>query len=261
MIEVDIKNREKLQFLFKNMHDSIILTCLQGHMGRAWTDDLENPSTALLQVGDFCFVLGKDSSRKTDRLVEKILELTKLSLAFVVVNDTSLEPLFEKHYKENFKKIQRYAIKKRQEEFDLTRLRAIVEQLPKEYELHSMEGKWIEESLKEDWSSDFIVNFLSADDFEQRGIGRIITHQGKLVSGAASYSIYNEGIEIEIDTKEEYRRKGLALVAGAALILACRERGLYPSWDAANMISVHLAERLGYEFDKAYDTYMIRKTD
>ena len=33
---------------------------------------------------------------------------------------------------------------------------------------------------------------------------------GKPVSGASSYSALQGGIEIEVDTKKEYRRKGLA---------------------------------------------------
>ena len=34
-------------------------------------------------------------------------------------------------------------------------------------------------------------------------------------------------------------------------------RSLYPSWDAQNMNSVHLAEKLGYEFDHEYTAYEV----
>ena len=40
-------------------------------------------------------------------------------------------------------------------------------------------------------------------------------------------------------------------------ILLCLEEGLYPSWDAQNMLSVHLAEKLGYEFDHEYTVYEV----
>jgi len=49
----------------------------------------------------------------------------------------------------------------------------------------------------------------------------------------------------------------LATVVSAALILDCLENGKYPNWDAANTTSAKLAEKLGYEFDKAYDTYFV----
>lgn len=34
-------------------------------------------------------------------------------------------------------------------------------------------------------------------------------------------------------------------------------QGLYPSWDAQNIHSVHLAEILGYEFDHEYIAYEV----
>ena len=82
-------------------------------------------------------------------------------------------------------------------------------------------------------------------------------HNNKIVCGASSYTVYNKGIEIEIDTKKEYRRKGLALVCASKLILECLDRGIYPSWDAANRGSVALAEKLGYHFEKEYVTYSV----
>lgn len=44
----------------------------------------------------------------------------------------------------------------------------------------------------------------------------------------------------------------------AKLILECLEREKYPSWDAINLRSVALAEKLGYHRDKEYDTYEMR---
>jgi predicted GNAT family acetyltransferase len=85
----------------------------------------------------------------------------------------------------------------------------------------------------------------------------VILKDGKFVSGASSYTRYKEGIEIEVDTIESERRKGLATVVCSALILNCLNEGLYPSWDAHNMNSVHLAEKFGYEFDHEYIAYEV----
>ncbi|MCR5501716.1 MAG: GNAT family N-acetyltransferase [Lachnospiraceae bacterium] len=68
-------------------------------------------------------------------------------------------------------------------------------------------------------------------------------------------------MEIEVDTVEEERRKGLATIVSAALILRCLDEGLYPSWNAQNMKSVRLAEKLGYEFDHEYTTYEVSGED
>lgn len=40
------------------------------------------------------------------------------------------------------------------------------------------------------------------------------------------------------------------------LIYSCLQN-LYPSWDAQNIISVHLAEKLGYEYDHEYTAYEV----
>lgn len=80
---------------------------------------------------------------------------------------------------------------------------------------------------------------------------------GVIVSGASSYTSFSAGIEIEIDTMEAFRRKGLASACGAKLILECLKRGLYPSWDAHNKESLALAQKLGYRFANEYPVYEV----
>jgi len=101
------------------------------------------------------------------------------------------------------------------------------------------------------WSS------LLDNDYIHRGVGFCILHIGQIVCCASSYSVYDDGIEIEIDTHPDCRRKRLATVAASALILDCLDRGKYPSWDAANLESVALAKKLGYVLHDPYDTYYI----
>ena len=113
--------------------------------------------------------------------------------------------------------------------------------------------------MSADWSLSLAIQFDSYEMFQRLGIGVAAVEQkdGRLAAGASSYSRYEKGIEIEIDTKEEYRRKGLAYICGAKLILECLERNLYPSWDAQNKWSVALAEKLGYHFSHEYVAYEI----
>jgi len=81
--------------------------------------------------------------------------------------------------------------------------------------------------------------------YKNLGLGIVVLKDGELVAGASSYSRYDRGIEIEIGTQEDHRRKGLAYACGAKLIL------LYPSWDAQNKWSV----TLGYHFSHEYVAY------
>jgi len=115
--------------------------------------------------------------------------------------------------------------------------------------------------MQNSWSRDLCSQFSDYKDYEERGIGVAALHKGQVVSGASSYTIYDGGIEIEIDTRKDYRRRGLVLACGARLILDCIEKGLYPSWDVQNRESVALAEKLGYHFDKEYTVFIIDKRD
>ncbi len=95
------------------------------------------------------------------------------------------------------------------------------------------------------------------ETYKALGLGVVVLKNGELVAGASSYSTYDRGSEIEIDTREDHRRKGLAYACGAKLILECQKRDLYPSWDAQNKWSVALAEKLGYLFSHEYVAYEV----
>lgn len=111
------------------------------------------------------------------------------------------------------------------------------------------------------WSSDLCSQFPTFGDYRERGIGTAALFDGTLAAGASSYTVYQGGIEIEIDTKEDHRRRGLARACAARLILECLNRGLYPAWDAHNKASLALALalKLGYHFDKKYEALEICK--
>lgn len=128
---------------------------------------------------------------------------------------------------------------------------------PKGYELRKIDEHIVNNSTLHKVSEDFTSQFQSVEDYINRGIRYCVLYKGEVVCGASSYSIYDSGIEIEVATNYNHRRKGLATIVSAALILDCLEKEIYPNWDAANTTSAKLAEKLGYVFDKAYDTYFV----
>ena len=133
----------------------------------------------------------------------------------------------------------------------------MVAKMPVGYELKEIDEKTYDLCLPDPVTGDFVSSFESKERFLELRRGMVIMKSGLIVAGASSYTRYNEGIEIEVDTVEEERRKGLATIASAALILRCLDEGLYPSWDAQNMNSVRLAKKLGYEFDHEYTAYEV----
>ena len=113
--------------------------------------------------------------------------------------------------------------------------------------------------MSQPWSRDLCGNFRDGADFVRCGMGVLALWDGVPVAGAASYTVYDGGIEIEIDTRPDLRRRGLALACGARLILDCLDRGLYPSWDAHDLRSVALAEKLGYHLDRPYQAFLLER--
>ena len=222
-------------------------------MGNAWADDIQNPKSAQIITGDFCFFAGAPNVE----LVKNIPECFPSKCILMAVQNDEWGNLIEQEYKTNCQKFMRYAIKKECDIFDTEKLHSFIEKLPLEYSVRKIDEEIYKRIQQEKWSLDFCSQFPTYKDFEIFGLGFVALHHDKLVSGASSYTVYDKGIEIEIDTIVDYRRKGLALVCASKLILECLDRGLYPSWDAANRASVALAEKLGYHFEKEYVTYAI----
>ena len=129
--------------------------------------------------------------------------------------------------------------------------------LPEGYELKKIDSDIYDLCVKDPVTADFVSAFGSKEKYLKLGRGMVILKDGKFVSGASSYTRYKEGIEIEVDTIVPECRKGLATIACSALILACLDEGLYPSWDTRDMNSVQLSKRFGYEFDHEYTAYEV----
>lgn len=165
--------------------------------------------------------------------------------------------MIEDCYKEQAEKVTRYAIKKEPGIFNRAHLQAAVDTLPEGYTLKMMDQELFWRCRELQWCRDWVWQYPDYALYEKHGLGAVVMKDGQPVSGASSYSGYLEGIEVEIVTREDHRRKGLAYVCGAKLILECIKRGWYPSWDAQNKWSAALAEKLGYHFDHEYTAYVV----
>lgn len=249
-----LEDTKKAARLFDDWQESILYACLQKTMGAIYADDLEHPKSAMAMLGDFCFFAGDPE----EELVRFKPETCKQDFMIMVPQDEAWAALIAQSYGSKAKVVTRYAIKKEADVFDRVRLQSMVDSLKPEYELRNIDRTVFELCAASEWSRDLISQFEDYESFRSLGLGVVILKDGELVSGASTYARYLEGIEIEIDTKETCRRKGLALVCGAKLILECLDAGLYPSWDAHNKGSAALAEKLGYHVDREYLVYEIR---
>lgn len=239
--------------LFGSWEETTIRSCLQGVMGSIYADDLSCPSAAAAALGDFTFFAGIPS----DELVAFQPDDCNPDFMIMVPQDEGWGQSIEQCYGKQAKKISRYAMKKEPHVFDSGKLQQAVQGLPEEYELRLMDKGLYKTCKSTAWSRDLVRWFKTYERYRDLGLGVVLLKDGTPVSGASSYSRYPEGIEIEIDTWEPYRRRGLAYICGARLILECLARGLYPSWDAHNLQSASLAEKLGYHLAGAYTAYEV----
>lgn len=247
------ENIEKLEPLYKGWEETMIWSVLQGEMGSAWADSMTEPRSARLTIADFSFLAGEPFKE----LVEFWPDEAASGFTIMVPENEAWSELIRQFYKENAKQVVRYAIKKEPGIFESEKLREMAAALPDGYELKMIDEKIYHMAKEEKWSEDLCSQFPDWETYRRRGLGTAILHDGILVAGVSSYTVYRGGIEIEIDTKEEHRRKGLALAGASKLILECLDRGIYPSWDAQNRGSLALAEKLGYHFEGEYTVFEV----
>ncbi len=257
MEPVDVKRMSSIAPLFEGMDDTMIRSCLQGNMGRAWADDATCPRAAQIVLGDFCFLAGGSEFVGARLLAAHVPEGYASPELHVVPQHEGWQNRLEEAFGTRAVRYARFALRRKPDGFDTGRLKTLAEDIPPEYNVVPIDAELFVRSRREAWSKDWCSQFADFGDYRRRGLGFAALLDGEPVSGASSYSVYDGGIEIEIDTKREHRRKGLAAACAARLILACMERGLYPGWDAVNRASLALAEKLGYRLEREYSAWRV----
>ena len=240
---------QKAKPLFGDWQETMIWSAVDGIMGDVYADDALLAACAVL--GDIAFIA---SPTMDEDAVQAVLRYVKTQTDHALLLVAQDEILFKLCVKllGNVITGQRYAFRK-DNTFEPDKLKVFVSELPEGYTLSDMTPAiWAQITEKKGWMWDFISNFRDYETFERMALGVFALKDGEIVCGASSYSAYNGGIEIEIDTQDEHRRKHLARCCAAQLILNCLERGLYASWDAANLESAALAQQLGYRFSHNY---------
>ncbi len=276
----EIKDTQTVSSLFGQWEETFIWSCLQGIMGKIYGSvpvksqdahirgfDLRGrrretlpayppdplpagikPTSAKAVIGDFTFFAGEPDP---ELISYKPAGCTQ-NFMIMVPQNSLWERAITQVYGSKSKVVSRYALKKEPHVFNKKSLENAVASLSKQYHLSMIDEHIYSLCKRERWSADLVSQFSTYPQYEKLGLGVVVLEDSRIVSGASSYSRYREGIEIEIDTREDHRRKGLAYICGAKLILECLKRNLYPSWDAQNKSSLALAQKLGYHYSHTY---------
>ncbi len=241
--KVENRDLEKLKNLFKDIRFYMGNSVLDGTMGEAYVDNISNPKFAILIVRKYCFISGNIEKENLYKLINN--KLTQ----YILIPSDNLKSIIEEIFKDSVNKLERYSIKKNPV-FDKKKLQEYINKVSKEYNIQAIDNK-IANRIKEE-------KFINiTDNYEKNGVGYYCTYNNEIIGVASSNIFYKDGIEVNIKVKDEYRRKGIATALASKLILKCLEENKKISWDAANLWSVGLAEKLGFEYDSTYNIYKL----
>jgi GNAT superfamily N-acetyltransferase len=255
MIKIDDSDRHYLKELCSyKKDDTMLLWFLEGNpYCAAWVDDVVHPEEAVIIAADFCYLLGK--VKHPDEMMQTLEENARYKI--IIPCTLQWTKYLNEYLSEKVRCYKRYAIKHEPNVFDKNNLKQLIKKINPAYEIKQIDYDIYKEVLNIGWAADGCCFFRSYEDFKKNGLGYVVCKDRQIVCIASSYSTYKNTIGVTIGTLEEHRRMGLAAACAASLILTCLERGIYPEWEASNMDSVALSEKLGYHFDKAFDVYSL----
>lgn len=184
---------------------------------------------------------------------EEFIQLVKQNDLFKyhIIPSDNLKRWIEEEFSDIYDKNKRYSLKKNPK-FDLDKLNSYINEFANKYEI-----KPIDKILAERIKRENLINIT--ENYEKEGIGYCCINQNKIIGICSSNIIYEDGIEVNIKVDDNYRQLGIATALSSKLILACLEKNKTISWDAANLTSLKLAKKLGFEFDSEYDIYKTKK--
>jgi RimJ/RimL family protein N-acetyltransferase len=221
-------------------------------MGKAFVDDLEHPTVFEIELSHFfCYFAGNVASPAGHEMIRHLPPYRMLFPS----SPGWMEVAREAHG-DRLVRLTRYSFSS--EKLSLEHVERLLTVSPFRDRVKRIDAA-IARSLSNGSDSVFeISDFDSPEDFAQRGIGYGLMEGDALMGVAYSSLVCSRGIEVSLFVMPEYRRQGAATALASALLKWCLENNLEPHWDAANIESCRLAEKLGYVQTGTYDAFFLK---
>ena len=246
MEQLNLNEINDIKKFFKDIRFYMGNSVLEGMLGKAYVDSRKETNIAILSlINKYCFISGDINEDKLKEIIDENF------INYTLIPSDNISEKIEKIYKGKLIKSQRYSIKKNPK-FDIIKLKNYISQINSKYEILKID-ETLADRIKQE-------NFITiTEDYAKYGVGFCCLYEDKIIGVASSNIIYKDGIEVNIKVQENFRKQGISTALAASLILECINIGKKVSWDAANKISVRLAEKLGFEYDSAYNVYNLVK--
>ncbi|WP_165778766.1 GNAT family N-acetyltransferase [Leptospira perolatii] len=226
---------------------------LESGMGEAWLDRSDNQLTGAIRAGDFLLFVGDFQTE----FLEGVLQNCQSKELHILPSDSdwwrelsgSGRFKTEIYFRESF---DWYSL-------DQWMFRAAQRKYSKGIEIRPIDPNFASFLLEQEWSRDQISNFESARSFCQYGVGFVVIEGLQPIASIASYLVYKNGVEVQVDTHPQYRGQGLAKALGIRMFQWGLEQGKFVHWDAISGESAGIARTLGLRESRKYECMKLSK--
>ncbi len=267
MIEIELQNGHILAPFFKDAYDSCPEAFIQGVMGRGFCDSLEHPTYGIIQMGHYCYLGGNGAGIEKKNLLSILHTLIQRPYLVLI----PLSESWDLYQYPAYKKTTRYALNQPNPlYFNKAKLSSYIshvaydpnyvgETITRRFVVKPIDEIYYYLIQKQEWSQEFTTNYVDYASYQKNGFGFVIIEgiSGKIAAISSSFSTSLDSIEIEIATSPWYRRRGFGTAVSARMVLECLKREKQPRWDATNLISVSIAEKLGFRLSEEYSAYIL----
>ena len=252
-LELTTANRLRLARAFRyNPRVDYSVDCvLEAQMGQAFVDDLEQPTAYRITIGPFWYFAGDADSPGGRALLAEWPAYNLLMPSppeWVAAARVTLG--------ERLVSFPRYSFSA--DGLNEEHLAAVIDGSPQRDHVVTADTALLARASEGVETFIDLADFDSPDDFVARGLGYVALDGERVMGAAYSSLVCSRGIEVSLYVDDPYRRQGVATALAARLLLECLRQGRRPNWDAANLESCALAEKLGYVAAGSYDCYFYR---
>ncbi len=228
--------------------DISIECAIEDQMGKAFVDSATDPQVFLIEQDRFfCYLAGDLTTSSGRNFLSSIP-----SNRFLMAGTPGWQEVAQAFYGERLRPVLRYSYSSQALSAD--HMRRLAATSP-----HSANIRRVDAALAGQETPYLALGaFDSAEDFVERGIGYCLVSGDSILGGAYASLASGNAIEVSIVVDPKHQRQGIATALAAHLLLWCVEHSVTPHWDAANLPSCGLAEKLGYRNTGEYTAYYYR---
>lgn len=242
----------------EKVHCTFAYSVIEGKQpGKVYVDNYIEPKSCFIvcKSGKY-LVAGETNNAGFNEFLEGYLKNKENHLRYFDLYSSSQEWIsrFDNMLGDNAAKLSRQLLK--WDKCNTERVLKLDTRMPEGFELKKMDDMLFEKYTKEIDSS-YKVLWKTSKNFVSKGFGFCVLKDNEFVSVCNTYYVRDGVVEVDIVTKEKYRKQGFAVVTSLEFIKYCLANNIEPVWDCddGNEKSKKLAAKLGFNSVENYEMH------